>query len=140
MTERNTSVGLLLVTHGKMGHYLLDTLHDMIGELPLAADVLEVRRVQDPNVLLRQGGRMIDRLDAGKGVLILTDAFGSTPSNIASRLHQQGRTVVVAGVNMPMLVRIFNYPQLDLAGIANAAVEGGRRGVQICDQPPPPAE
>ena len=140
MTERNTSVGLLLVTHGKMGHYLLDTLHDMIGELPLAADVLEVRRVQDPNVLLRQGGRMIDRLDGGKGVLILTDAFGSTPSNIASRLHQQGRTVVVAGVNMPMLVRIFNYPQLDLAGLAAAAVEGGRRGVQLCDQPPPSAE
>jgi mannose PTS system EIIA component len=140
VTERNTSVGLLLVTHGKMGHYLLDTLHDMIGELPLAADVLEVRRVQDPNVLLRQGARMIDRLDGGKGVLILTDAFGSTPSNIASRLHQQPRTVVVAGINLPMLVRIFNYPQLDLAGLAAAAVVGGRRGVQLCDQPPPSAE
>jgi mannose PTS system EIIA component len=133
------SVGLLLVTHGKMGHYLLDTLHDMIGELPLAADVLEVRRVQDPNVLLRQGGRMIDRLDGGKGVLLLTDAFGSTPSNIAARLHQKGRTVIVAGINLPMLVRIFNYPQLDLAGLATAAVEGGQRGVRLIDEPPPPA-
>ena len=134
------SVGLLLVTHGKMGHYLLDTVHDMIGELPLAADVLEVRRVQDTNVLLRQGGRMIDRLDAGKGVLILTDAFGSTPSNIATRLHGKGRTLVVAGVNMPMLVRVFNYPQLDLAGLAAAAVEGGQRGVRIFDEPPPAAD
>ena len=131
------SVGLLLVTHGKMGHYLLDTLHDMIGELPLAADVLEVRRVQDPNVLLRQGGRMIDRLDGGAGVLILTDAFGSTPSNIAARLHKQGRTLVVAGINLPMLVRIFNYPQLDLAGMAAAAIEGGQRGVRAIDEPPP---
>lgn len=136
MTARNTSVGVLLVTHGKMGHYLLDTLHDMIGELPLAADVLEVRRVQDPNVLLRQGARMIERLDGGKGVLILTDAFGSTPSNIASRLHVKGRTLVVAGINLPMMVRIFNYPQLDLAGLAAAAVEGGQRGVRICDEPP----
>ena len=134
------SVGLLLVTHGKMGHYLLDTLHDMIGELPLAADVLEVRRVQDPNVLLRQGARMIERLDGGKGVLLLTDAFGSTPSNIATRLHAKGRTLVVAGVNMPMLVRVFNYPQLDLAGLAAAAVEGGQRGVRIFDEPPPAAE
>ena len=134
------SVGLLLVTHGKMGHYLLDTLHDMLGELPLAADVLEVRRVQDPNVLLRQGGRMIERLDAGKGVLILTDAFGSTPSNIAARLHIDGRTVTVAGVNLPMLVRIFNYPALDLKGMAAAAVEGGQRGVVICDKPPPAEE
>ena len=132
------SVGLLLVTHGKMGHYLLDTLHDIPGELPLAADVLEVRRVQDPNVLLRQGGRMIERLDAGKGVLILTDAFGSTPSNIAARLHQKGRTVIVAGINLPMMVRIFNYPQLDLPGLAAAAVQGGQRGVLICDEPPPP--
>jgi PTS system mannose-specific IIA component len=132
------SVGLLLVTHGKMGHYLLDTLHDMIGELPLAADVLEVRRVQDPNVLLRQGGRMIERLDGGKGVLILTDAFGSTPSNIAARLHKKGHTLVVAGINLPMLVRIFNYPALDLPGLAAAAIEGGQRGVRLCDEPPPP--
>ena len=137
MSQRNTSVGLLLVTHGKMGHYLLDTLHDMIGELPLAADVLEVRRVQDTNVLLRQGARMIERLDGGKGVLILTDAFGSTPSNIASRLHLAGRTLVVAGINLPMLVRIFNYPQLDLPGLAAAAVEGGQRGVCLLDEPPP---
>ena len=123
---KDKSVGLLLVTHGKMGHYLLDTLHDMIGELPLAADVLEVRRVQDPNVLLRQGARMIERLDGGKGVLLLTDAFGSTPSNIATRLQQKGRTVIVAGINLPMLVRIFNYPNLDLAGMAAAAARPAR--------------
>jgi mannose PTS system EIIA component len=130
------SVGVLLVTHGKMGHYLIDTLTDMMGPLPLHADVLEVRRVQDPNVLLRQGSRTITRLDQGQGVLILTDAFGSTPSNIASQLHVDQRTVVVAGVNLPMLVRIFNYPTLDLAGMAAAAVEGGQRGVRICDKPP----
>ena len=135
MTEKNTSVGLLLVTHGKMGHYLLDTLHDMIGELPLAADVLEVRRVQDPNVLLRQGARMIDRLDGGKGVLILTDAFGSTPSNIASRLHAKGRTLVVAGINLPMLVRIFNYPRAALPEMAQGALEGGQRGIIACPRP-----
>jgi mannose PTS system EIIA component len=129
------SVGVLLVTHGKLGHYLLGTMADMIGPLPLQADVLEVRRVQDPNVLLRQGSRTIERLDQGQGVLILTDAFGSTPSNIASHLHVAGRTVTVAGVNLPMLVRIFNYPTLDLAAMAAAAVEGGQRGVVICDKP-----
>lgn len=131
------SVGILLVTHGKLGHYLLGTMTDTIGPLPLQADVLEVRRVQDPNVLLRQGSRTIQRLDQGQGVLILTDAFGSTPSNIAARLHVEGRTVTVAGVNLPMLLRIFNYPNLDLAGMAAAAVEGGQRGVVICDKPPP---
>jgi PTS system mannose-specific IIA component len=134
------SVGVLLVTHGKLGHYLLGTMTDMIGPLPLQADVLEVRRVQDPNVLLRQGSRTIQRLDQGQGVLILTDAFGSTPSNIAARLHVDGSTITVAGVNLPMLVRIFNYPTLDLPQMAAAAVEGGQRGVVICDKPTPPAE
>jgi len=129
------SVGVLLVTHGKLGHYLLANLAETIGPLPLQADVLEVRRVQDTNVLLRQGGRMLERLDGGQGVLILTDAFGSPPSNIATRLTGKGPTRVVAGINLPMLVRIFNYPQLDLAGLAAAAVEGGQRGVTMCDKP-----
>ena len=134
------SVGILLVTHGKLGRYLLDTLADTLGPLPLPSEVLEVRRVQDPNVLLRQGARMIQRLDQGQGVLILTDAFGSTPSNIASHLHAEGRTLVVAGINLPMLLRIFNYPALDLKGMAAVAVEGGQRGVVLCDKPEPPAE
>ena len=129
-------VGLLLVTHGKLGHFLLETMIDMIGPLPLPADVLEVRRVQATDVLLLQGRRMIERLDYGAGVLLLTDAFGSTPSNIANRLAEAPRTAVVAGVNLPMLVKVFNYPQLDLGAMSRAAVEGGQRGVLIC---PPPA-
>lgn len=129
------SVGILLVTHGKLGHYLLGTMTDMIGPLPLQADVLEVRRVQDPAVLLRQGARMIERLDRGAGVLILTDAYGSTPSNIATQLMKDGRTTVLAGLNLPMLVKIFNYPALDLRGMAKAALEGGQRGVVECTPP-----
>lgn len=132
------TVGLLLVTHGKLGHLLLDTMQDMIGALPLHADVLEVRRVQATDVLLLQGRRMIERLDAGRGVLLLTDAYGSTPSNIASRLCEAPRTELVAGVNLPMLVRVFNYPQLELAAMARAAVEGGQRGVVVCPRPTPP--
>jgi len=135
-TRASHSVGILLVTHGKLGHYLIETLHEMLGPLPLPVDVLEVRRVQDPNVLLRQGGRMIERLDQGAGVLILTDAYGSTPSNIATRLNAERKSVIVAGINLPMLVRIFNYPALDLPGLAAAAVEGGQRGVQVCERAP----
>jgi PTS system ascorbate-specific IIA component len=125
-------VGLLLVTHGKLGHYLLETMRDMIGELPLAADVLEIRRVSAHEVLISQGCKMIERLDSGGGVLILTDAFGSTPSNIANKLRIDGRTTVVAGVNLPMLVRIFNYPDLPLADMTRSAVEGGSRGIIEC--------
>jgi len=133
------SVGLLLVTHGKLGHFLLDTVAEMIGPLPLRADVLEVRKVQATDVLLLQGRRMLERLDDGAGVLILTDAFGSTPSNIAKGLAAAPNTTVVAGINLPMLVKIFNYPQLPLAELAQAAVEGGQRGVMICARGGEPA-
>ncbi|MDR3418218.1 MAG: PTS fructose transporter subunit IIA [Nevskia sp.] len=134
-------IGLLLVTHGKLGHFLLDTMTDMMGPLPLRTDVLEVRRVQATDVLLLQGRRMLERLDQGGGVLLLTDAFGSTPSNIATRLAEDTpRAAVVAGINLPMLVKIFNYPQLDLAAMTRAAVEGGQRGVMECRPPHPEKE
>ncbi len=130
--EQGAAVGVLLITHGKLGHFLLESVGDMIGALPLSADVLEVRQVQATDVLLLQGRRMIERLDRGAGVLLLTDAFGSTPSNIANRLAETPLTALVAGINLPMLVKIFNYPQLDLTAMARAAVDGGRSGVMAC--------
>ncbi|MCK5769416.1 PTS fructose transporter subunit IIA [Algiphilus sp.] len=134
MSSRDAPVGVLLVTHGRLGRFFLDTLRDMLGELSLPVEVLEVRRVLDTELLTRDGQRMIERLDAGRGVLVLTDAFGSTPSNIASRLLARGRTRVLAGLNLPMLVRVFNYPALDLDALAEAAVEGGRRGIIFCPE------
>lgn len=130
------SVGILLVTHGKLGHYLLDCMRDMLGELSLATDVLEVRRVQSHEVLINQGTKMIERLDAapggGGGVLMMTDAFGSTPSNIANKLSAIHGLPVVSGVNLPMLVRVYNYPLATLDEIAKIAVEGGQRGIILC--------
>lgn len=129
------SVGVLLVTHGKLGHFLLECMRDMIGPLPLAADVLEVRRVQSHEVLINQGTKMIERLDSGDGVLMMTDAFGSTPSNIANKLSAVHGSPVVSGVNLPMLVRVFNYPRAGLDEIARLAVEGGQRGIILCPRP-----
>ena len=132
-------VGVLLVTHGRLGRFFLDTLRDMLGELSLPVEVLEVRRVQDPGLLTRDGRRMIERLDAGSGVLVLTDALGSTPSNIAAHLFEPGRTRVLAGLNLPMLVRVFNYPRLPLERLAEAAVAGGQRGIVFCAEESPRA-
>ena len=133
-------VGVLLVTHGKFGHFLLDSMRDMLGELPMPAEVLEIRRVQRPEVLIHQGSKMIVRMlenesgaddTALRSVLLLTDAFGSTPSNIANRLSALHGSPVVSGVNIPMLVRIFNYPRLGIDELAATAVEGGRRGIVL---------
>lgn len=128
------SVGLLLVTHGQLSRHLLDTVGEMLGgRLSLRSERLEVRSVQDPDLLARQGERLVEQLDAGDGVLILTDTFGSTPSNIANRVAAGRACRVVAGVNLPMLIKIYNYPALDLESMARAAVVGGQRGVLLCD-------
>lgn len=129
------SVGILLVGHGRLSQILLETVSDVLGELPLQTDVLEVRRVMDTDPLVRQGEKIIERLHSGDGVLVLTDAFGSTPSNIAQRVAQRVPSRVVAGLNLPMLFKVFNYPQLALDDLAKAAVDGGRRGVMECEKP-----
>ena len=129
------SCGLLLVTHGKLGHFLLDTLRDMLGELSLKADVLEVRLVQSHEGPMLQGTRMLENLDSGDGVLLLTDAYGSTPSNVAHKLTiARDNTAAVAGLNLPMLMRVFHSSSLPLDALAQAAVEGGQQGIVRCPQ------
>jgi PTS system ascorbate-specific IIA component len=132
------SVGILLVTHGRLGQLLLNTVSETMGQLSLPTSVLEIRRVQSPDVLMRQGARLIEKLNTGQGVLILTDAFGSTPSNIATQLGTRPQTQVIAGINLPMLLRIYNYPNLDLPAMTQNALEGGQRGVAICPPPEKP--
>lgn len=128
------SVSVLLITHAKLGHDLLGTVTEVMGAPPLATDVMAVRRVLDIDALVRQGERLLERLDSGDGVLILTDAFGSTPSNIANRIAQGQNARVVAGVNLPMLVSVYNYPTLDLAAQAQNAVNNGRAGIVLCKE------
>lgn len=130
------SVAVLLVTHGKLSQTLLDTVTEVLGSLPLRTQVLEVRRVNDTQPLIAQGEQLIQDLDEGQGVLVLTDAFGSTPSNIANHIASCVNSRVVAGLNLPMLFKIFNYPQLPLNELAKAAVEGGQRGILACEPHP----
>ncbi|MFA7388131.1 MAG: hypothetical protein WCZ87_10765 [Thiohalobacteraceae bacterium] len=126
------SVGLLIVSHGKLGDYLLETAAQMLGVCPLATAVLPVSFDSDPDAVLEQAAQVVARLDDGNGVLILTDMYGSTPSNIVYRLQDRYRVRIVAGVNLPMLIRVLNYPRLDLEELANKALSGGRDGVVSC--------
>jgi PTS system ascorbate-specific IIA component len=77
----------------------------------------------------------VEQLDQGDGVLVLTDIYGSTPSNIASHLSSRPGVQVVAGLNLPMLLRVLNYARLDLATLAEKAVSGGREGVVYFGDP-----
>jgi PTS system ascorbate-specific IIA component len=126
------SVGLLLITHAGIGAELLAAATRMLGSCPLRAEALAVGNADDPE---RMGARARDcahALDTGDGVLVLTDLFGSTPANIAAGLCGAGRTRILSGVNLPMLVRVLNDPQLPLDAMAEKALSGARDGVLEC--------
>lgn len=129
------SVGLLLITHAGVGEALLKVASATFPDCPLQVRCLDVGASADPDVVRENSERLISALDRGDGVLILTDAYGSTPSNIACGLSHRHRTAVVAGLNLPMLLRVLNYPHLTLRELADKAFSGGRDGVlqAYCD-------
>jgi PTS system mannose-specific IIA component len=123
------TIGLLLITHDQVGRTLLDTATQMLGICPLQTEILPVMPDSDPDVLAVAARALCDQLDRGEGVLVLTDIYGSTPSNIATRLIDGRRVEVVSGINLPMLVRVLNYHRLSLSELAHKAISGGRDGV-----------
>ncbi len=86
----------------------------------------------DPDRIRHELNSNIADLDQGMGVLILTDMFGSTPSNIACTVANNKVVRIVSGLNLPMLVRVFNYANLDLEKLKQKAISGGKEGVAPC--------
>ncbi|MDZ7808826.1 MAG: PTS sugar transporter subunit IIA [Arhodomonas sp.] len=130
------SVGLLIVTHNRIGQELLHTANTILGTCPLYTRHLDVPQDSSLEAMVRRGMRMVQELDAGDGVLILTDAFGATPSNVAVQLGDRIGTAVVSGVNLPMLLRVLNYPELPLTALRDKAYTGGRDGVLLVEPTP----
>lgn len=126
------TIGLLIITHDQVGEALLRTARRMLGEMPLAAHAMPVSADANPESLLDRARVLTQQLDDGDGVLVLTDMYGSTPSNIAFGLMQPGQIHVVAGINLPMLIRTLNYASLDLDALTGKAISGGREGIFCC--------
>ena len=123
------AAGLLIITHNGIGAALLETAIETVGACPLAVEILSAPKDSDPDALLSQAHAGVARLDRGNGVLVLTDLYGSTPCNIARRLMEGHSVCIVAGLNLPMLIRLFNYPDLNLGEMTAKAVSGGHDGV-----------
>ncbi len=128
------TVGVLLITHGKLGDELLTTAEGMLGICPLQTKVLSVSGDVDLEAMQAQATEACKKLNAGDGVLVLTDIYGSTPSNIANKLLDLPDTTVIAGVNLPMLIRVMNYPALDMQEMVIKAISGGHDGIVLCNE------
>lgn len=124
------SVAVLIITHHEIGHALVNALRTTYGDgLPLPLETFEVPSDADPDKLIPELKKIILKLDQGAGVLILTDLFGSTPSNIAYELQKESEIRIVTGLNLPMLIRVMNYPKLNLSNLAEKAMKGGQAGI-----------
>ena len=119
-------IGVLLVTHNGLGDSLLDCVMHVIGSIPPHLKSLSVMADDDPKSKEDEARALIKLLDTGDGVLLLTDIYGATPSNIAHRLCQPGHIEGVAGVNLPMLLRVACGPDMPLTEMARRALQGGR--------------
>lgn len=124
------SVGVLLVTHEGIGTALIAVATQLMPALPLRVEALEVPFAADPDALLPQASAALRRVDDGHGVLVLTDLYGATPSNLAARLARLGTPVRrVSGLSLPMLLRVMNYAELELDELPAVAAAGARNGV-----------
>jgi PTS system ascorbate-specific IIA component len=122
-------IGILLITHGTLGESLIHCASHMLNRRPPRLRQLGVTAQDDPLSLLPQARALVKELDDGSGVLILTDMYGGSPSNIAAELVVPGRVEAVAGVSLPMLIRALTYRDKPLQTLVTKAVSGGCEGV-----------
>jgi mannose PTS system EIIA component len=124
-------IGLILVTHGRLAEEFLVALEHVVGPQQHIASVcigprdnMEDRR--------KEISAAIKNVDQGKGVIVLSDLFGGTPSNLAISLLEPGRVEVIAGINLPMLIRLDSARKnMDVRGAVAAARDAGRKYISV---------
>ena len=132
--------GILIVAHAPLASALercVEHVYSCEPELARAnLRALDVEPGVEVDALLETAAQRLAEVDHGNGVLVLTDAFGATPGNVAARLAVPGRVTVIAGVNLPMLLRAVCYRGGSLAEVAEKALAGGQQGmVQMAATP-----
>lgn len=125
-------VGVILMTHEGVGKALVTAARHVMPQLPLKVTAVEVPADADTSQIASLTEHHIRDLDSGSGVLVLSDLYGATPCNIGLSLGERGNHVrCVSGLNLPMLLRVFNYADKPLDEIAEIAASGGRGGIFI---------
>ena len=125
-------VGVLLLTHDGIGQSLIAATRGVVGPMSLRVASLAFNNGDDVDAYQGSAGRALVDLDSGEGVLVLTDLYGATPSNVSARLVSYGVAIRrVSGLNLPMLLRVLNYADQPLDQLAQIAASGARGGVVL---------
>ncbi len=133
-------VGLLIITHCRLGEELLGAAEFILGSIA-AADYVLIETSEDSDTVRDIIAKKIQSLNRGRGVLVLTDMFGGTPSNLALSFLQQDVVEVVTGVNLPMVIAVAqNRGKNSLAQIAEIAKNAGYRSISLASELLKPTE
>jgi len=125
------SVGIVLVTHGSTGSDLVDTAEFILGQPMDDVQVVPFHQSESHCAGIEEVRIAIERATTGDGVLVLTDLFGASPCNLVAEQLEQYKAVMVTGLNLAMLMSVWNYREQPLGALARKAVDSGRRSVRI---------
>ena len=124
-------IGLLIVTHCDLGKELVSAAEFIVGKLE-AVETVSINEASDSERILKTIEAKISMLDQGEGVLILTDMFGGTPSNLSLSFLEKDSIEVLTGVNLPMIIAIAqNRSRLKLDELAEQAQEAGKMSISL---------
>ena len=127
-------IGMILVTHGRLAEEFVHAMEHVVGTQPDVATVC-IGPQDDMEQRRKDIARAIKQVDSGSGAVILTDLFGGTPSNLAISLLKAGKTEVIAGINLPMLIRLAGARKdMDLTTATAAARDAGRNYITIASE------
>lgn len=124
--------GILVVTHANLASTLIETLEFIMGKeqenlLPISIDIKE-----DPESLRKKIKQGISKVMTDEGVLIFTDMFGGTPSNLAYSFLEEGKVEVISGVNLPLLLKaVTARKKMDMETLTTSLVEHGKRSISL---------
>jgi len=126
--------GLLIITHCQLAKELLEAAEFIVGSVE-AVECISIDTSKDSKILRDMIGKKMESLDQGAGVLVLTDMFGGTPSNLALSFLQKDTVEVVSGINLPMVIAVAHNRQgHSLAEIAETAKTAGRRSISLASE------
>lgn len=124
-------IGVVVVTHGHLATELLNAAETIVGDLPRFT-ALSIGWHEDVRDAREEIARAIERVQGDSGVLVLTDMFGGTPTNLGLTFLEHGRVEVISGVNLPMLIKVASMTdRVDLLEVARELREHGRNAIWV---------
>lgn len=124
-------IGGIIVSHGKLGEELLNSLTIILGEA-VNIEAISIGWYDDVEESKRKINQSLRRVDQKNGVLIFTDMFGGTPSNLSFSFLKEGQVEIITGVNLPMLIKFISLQRsFDLKDVAKKVVEQGRKNIHL---------